>query len=511
MKLQETLTYEPQELSFGTSGLRGLVTDMTDLECYINTKAFLAFVQQDTDHPVRTVYIAGDLRESTPRIMQSVAQAIIDCGLEYENCGLIPTPALAYYAEAHGQPGIMVTGSHIPADRNGIKFYKAVGEALKSDEVAIKEAVRNTREEIYNSVPGKFDPTGSLVNPRKLIQPSEQAREFYITRYTAAFSDKPLNGKIIVMYQHSAVGRDLIPLVLEKLGASVIREGRSEVFVPIDSENVTKADEEYFKSLAAKHSNNFAIISTDGDSDRPFVIDETGIFHSGDVLGLPTTQYLGIGAVAFPISSNDAVTQYLNNSGITYRTTRIGSPYVIEAMQGLSSSASKVASWEVNGGYLLGSDISMPNGAVLKALPTRDALLPIICALLLAIEKNMSVSQLFAEYPKRYTKAGLIDNFPQEASQKILQLLSEKEAAKQVMQEIINPEDHFGALEAVDTTDGVRMSFANNEVMHIRPSGNAPQLRTYSNADTQVRADYIVARSTQEPNGILRKLQKKVS
>ena len=34
--LKEALTYSPVELAFGTSGLRGLVTDMTDLECYIN-------------------------------------------------------------------------------------------------------------------------------------------------------------------------------------------------------------------------------------------------------------------------------------------------------------------------------------------------------------------------------------------------------------------------------------------------------------------------------------------
>jgi len=31
---------QPEELAFGTSGLRGLVTDITDLEAYINTRGF---------------------------------------------------------------------------------------------------------------------------------------------------------------------------------------------------------------------------------------------------------------------------------------------------------------------------------------------------------------------------------------------------------------------------------------------------------------------------------------
>ena len=34
----------PTPLAFGTSGLRGLITDITDLEAYINTRGFLAYL-----------------------------------------------------------------------------------------------------------------------------------------------------------------------------------------------------------------------------------------------------------------------------------------------------------------------------------------------------------------------------------------------------------------------------------------------------------------------------------
>ena len=73
----------------------------------------------------------GDLRPSTDRIMRACAQAIVDSGCRVENAGKIPTPALISHAISTGRAGVMVTGSHIPFDRNGIKINKSVGEVLK--------------------------------------------------------------------------------------------------------------------------------------------------------------------------------------------------------------------------------------------------------------------------------------------------------------------------------------------------------------------------------------------
>ena len=51
----------------------------------------------------------------------------------------------------------------------------------------------------------------------------------------------------------------------------------------------------------------------------------------------------------------------------------------------------------------------------------------------------------------------------------------------------------------------------NGDVAHVRPSGNADDLRIYAVADTQVRADAIAAIGVAEPPGILRRLQKAVA
>ena len=60
-------------------------------------------------------------------------------GLEPIYLGVLPTPALAYYAFGKGCLSIMVTGSHIPADYNGLKFYRHDGELTKEDEPEILE------------------------------------------------------------------------------------------------------------------------------------------------------------------------------------------------------------------------------------------------------------------------------------------------------------------------------------------------------------------------------------
>src|SRR5207245_7864872 len=122
------LRYRPVALAFGTSGLRGLVSDITDLEAYINVKGALAYLFRVGDtRPGARVILAGDLRPSTARIMRACAQAITDSGCAVENAGVIPTPALVLRAVATRSAGVMVSGSHIPFDRNGIKLNKSAG------------------------------------------------------------------------------------------------------------------------------------------------------------------------------------------------------------------------------------------------------------------------------------------------------------------------------------------------------------------------------------------------
>lgn len=508
MNLESSLVYQPNELNFGTSGLRGLVSDMTDLECYINTVGFIDYLK--SNYPdIRTVAIAGDLRDSTPRILEAIIQAILDQDLEYDYCGLIPTPALAYYSITQAIPSIMVTGSHIPDDRNGIKYYKPDGEVLKDDEVEIKQVVSEVRSEVYDSAVPIFDHLGRLKSRPKLPNPNQEARDTYRRRYLDFFDSQALEGKQIVFYQHSAVGRELIPEILTSLGAEVIRVGFSDKFIPVDSENIDSDKQKFYHQIADQYPDAFAIVSTDGDSDRPLVFDQDGNFVMGDILGLAVASELGARLAVFPISSNSALVEYCIKNNISYLSTKIGSPYVIKSLEDSQDQGVK-AGWEVNGGFILGSDVTGDN-CRLKALLTRDAVLPIIISLVAGINGGKSVSQYFKRFTTSFTQVGLIDNFPVASSQAIIDLLSSNsEDSRRVIEKVFSRENGFGKCQAIDLTDGVRISFDSGDKAHIRPSGNAPQLRIYSNASSQERADQIVKLGISEPNGLLRQLEKAI-
>src|SRR5690606_2121409 len=103
--------------------------------------AFLRHVESLGQLGGGKVFLGRDFRYSSPAIAEDCAAAIAQFGLEAVDCGTIPTPALACHAMAAGCGAIMVTGSHIPVDRNGLKFYLPGGEISKADEAGIIAAL----------------------------------------------------------------------------------------------------------------------------------------------------------------------------------------------------------------------------------------------------------------------------------------------------------------------------------------------------------------------------------
>src|SRR5580704_16564949 len=553
------LDHVPVALTFGTSGLRGLVKDITDLEAYINVKGALRYLQSTGDIRVGgRVVLAGDLRPSSDRIMRACARAIVDSGCDVENAGKIPTPALILHAVARGCAGVMVSGSHIPFDRNGIKLSQSIGEILKSDEPGITRHVEQVRIEEYaqTAESSAFAPSGMLKTSRPLASVDPAAEERYVRRYLTGFSSGGLSGLRVVLYEHSAVGRDILGRILRELGAEVVTAGRSETFIPIDTENVTRELLERLEGLVDVSANGrpvAAIVSTDGDSDRPLVAavlpkGETAPrsprvrFLPGDLLGSVVAEYLGVDAAAVPISANDAVERRLRERCVFLEKTKIGSPFVISGMDQIARGAAhtRIVGWEANGGFLVGSAIEVGR-ETLGPLPTRDSTLPILANLFAAVRARVGLSELWDRLPARYGCAGLIDDVPVavsraisarlvppgdvtevglEAGGRVVDLsrpgmapaLTPQAAdpwheRKSILARFFTPTLGFDDIVRINVLDGVRVYFECGDVAHVRPSGNAPQLRIYANSDTQARADRIVELGLHEPDGILRLME----
>jgi phosphomannomutase len=515
--LRSHLNYQPVELRFGTSGRRGKVVDLTQLEIYINVSAELNYLlsRARCDGGIAagdTFYFAHDLRPSSAGICVAVERAIRDAGLHPVNLGAIPTPALAFHAYARNLGSIMVTGSHIPFDLNGYKLNTSTGELMKEQEAPIAEEMRRVRELVY-SMPWEqspFDEMGLFREAATEVAPVDgSARAGYIERYLSFFLDR-LDGRRIMVYQHSAVGRDLLAELLTGLGAEVITRGRSDTFVAIDTEAIDDAQLATIQALVdGEREELWAVVSTDGDSDRPLVLGvENGRvkFFPGDLIGMITAEYLGADAVVVPISCNDAIDRG-SLAAVLEPKTKIGSPHVIAGMAAaLARGREAVCGWEANGGFLLASDVTR-DGRTLTALPTRDAMLPILATLFAARLRKGSLGELFATLPGRYSRSALLRNFPRQNGLRIVQLLTAGTGETGPM--IRQLERYFkGSIDRLDYTDGVRILFANGEVAHFRPSGNADEFRIYAVADSQDRANAIVAAGIADPDGIIRRMER---
>lgn len=450
-------------IKFGTSGARGLVVDFTPEVCIAFTVSFLDAMKKSFDF--KRVAVAMDNRPSSPTMAETICATIKAYGYEVEFYGVLPTPALALQAMKDKIPSIMITGSHIPFDRNGIKFYTPLGEISKEDE---SDILNNLNEIISVS--------------NNLPEAKSTATDNYLDRYSSYFGEKCLNGLKIGIYEHSSAGRDLYSKLFITLGAEVISLGRSDEFVPIDTEAVSQDDKAKGQEWSNKY--NFdAIFSTDGDGDRPLIADENGEWLRGDIVGLLTSQILGIEALAVPVSCNTAI----EKSGFFKEVirTKIGSPYVIEAFEQLKSYKS-FAGFEANGGFLLGSVVEK-NGNILDALPTRDAVLPFMVLASHTVKENFPLSKLIEKLPQRFTSSDRIQNFPKANS---LKLIEDGLMNSSAMIESFGLEE--SKVVEINRTDGLRLTLDSGCIIHLRPSGNAPELRCYVETDSQQYANELV-------------------
>jgi phosphomannomutase len=385
------------------------------------------------------------------------------------------------------------------------------------------------------------------------------AEEAYVRRYLSSFTCGDLSGLHVLVYQHSAVGRDILPRILRELGAEVVTAGRSETFASIDTENITDEQLNRLEDLAVAGEASgrplHAIVSTDGDSDRPLltaVLPASEVhpggrrvrFLPGDLLGIVVAEYLRADAAAVPISANDAVERRMGERGVYLQKTKIGSPYVISALDELrrAGTHARIVGWEANGGFLTGSDIAFA-AETMVSLPTRDSTLPILANLFAAAERRIGLAALWSRLPARFGRASLIDNVPVAVSQGILAhlippgdtievefdgaarvidrrrpdamptplaagLAEEWQQRKSMLSRFFTRALGFDDIVRINVLDGVRISFNNGDVAHIRPSGYAPQLRIYANSDSQARANEIVELGLREPDGILRQLER---
>ena len=452
-------------MKFGTSGLRGLVEELEGRASALYATAFACYLLEE--RMVQSgdrIFIAGDYRPSTPDIAATCMGAITRAGLVPIDCGAIPTPALAAYAMSRNAACLMVTGSHIPADRNGIKFYRPDGEIDKRDEKRITEIAASLDATMRDLTPGRGDDETVLA-----------ANEF-LARNRKLLAPNALSGLKVGVYQHSTVAREGLVDILAWYGADVVQLGRSNHFVPLDTESVAPETVTLLKSWSKQFELD-AVVSADGDGDRPLVTDETGAPLRGDLLGLIAANFLGASVVVTPVTSNSGIEAA---GAFKVIRTKVGSPFVIDGMNtAIAAGQSSVMGFEANGGVLTASDFEVA-GSNLIALPTRDSFLPVLACLALAKARDKPLSLIAAGFNLPFATADRLENIDVETSASFMAHLS---ASVDNLSAFLAP---VGDVAAVSDVDGLRVTLSDSRTIHFRPSGNAPEMRCYAEGVDEV-------------------------
>ena len=361
----------------------------------------------------------------------------------------------------------------------------------------------------------------------------------------------------VLVYEHSAVARDILGRVLRELGAEVVSGGRAETFIPIDTENDTDELLDRLEGLAAAGLNGRrldAVVSTDGDSDRPLV---AAILPEGD----PSGRRVRFCRAIFSASWSPticALTRWRSRSAPM--TSSTGARAIVAcffARQGSDRPMSfrRSTSWCARphiGASSAGKQTGdfrrvADHGRVADNRRAADARRSVAHPRepVRRGRAGLFTGHALERAPGRYGRSGLIDGVPVPVSTAILAqfvvpgdaieveiddggrvtdrsrsggVLPVPEAVaeswqkrRELLARFFGPEFGFDRIIRINVLDGVRVDFRNGDVVQVRPSGNAPQLRIYANADSQARADQIVEFGLREPDGILRRLEKAFS
>ena len=109
-----------------------------------------------------------------------------------------------------------------------------------------------------------------------------------------------------------------------------------------------------------------------------------------------------------------------------------------------------------------------------------------------AVLKATRLAALLADLPPRHTASDRLQNFPTALSQHYLDAFRGKDKVANLAAFNAAFGEVAGDAQHMDLTDGIRATLAQGGIIHLRPSGNAPELRCYTEADTTEQAETML-------------------
>jgi phosphoglucosamine mutase len=278
---------------------------------------------------------------------------------------VIPTPGVAFVAEADGVAGAMISASHNPFADNGIKLFAAGGQKLTDD---VEQAIERELERVLAKSSPRLsgEAVGSLIE-----RPGTSER--YVEHLTGILGGHRLDGMTVVLDCANGAAFEVAPATFERVGANVVVIGDRPDGCNINDRCGATHPEAL--RLAVVEEAADAGLAFDGDADRLIAVDGTGSVVDGDHLiaicarDLRDRGALRDDTVVVTVMTNLGFRQAMAVDGITVVDTPVGDRHVLAALDR--------GHWSLGGeqsGHVIFRDLATTGDGVLTGLLLLDVL-----------------------------------------------------------------------------------------------------------------------------------------
>jgi phosphomannomutase len=442
------------ELILSVSGVRGIVGESLTTRVASDFAAVFAAHLRETRSGDPLICLGRDSRPTGEAIEAAVADALARRGCRVVRLGIEATPTVsAMVAELSADGGIVVTASHNPEGWNGLKCLDDGGAAL-APEVAAAVIER------FRGGGGGEEGGGSAGS----VETRDDAAERHLERIVSVVDPEPSRaaGFRVVLDSVNGAGGPAGRRLLEAYGCDVVAlhaEPHGAFAHPPEPlrENLTE--------LAERTAAEAAVVgfAQDPDADRLAIVDERGEYIGEEyTLALCARSWIGRGnppRVAANLSTSRLV-DHVAPGGVI--RTPVGEANVVAGMRRHDATLGG----EGNGGVI-----------VPQVCWTRDSLSSMALIVDLLAREGRPLSEIVADLPRYEMVKQKID----------LADLGGRDAIAGLLARVAS---QF-ASERVDTSDGVRVDFADGWV-HVRGSNTEPIARVIGEAGSVERAEELV-------------------
>ena len=421
-------------MKFGTDGFRGRADESVTPDFCLKLGFHTGTIIKNKGYD--SIILGKDTRVSGYMLESALQAGFISAGVDVKLAGPIPTPAVSFLTATYsGQFGVVISASHNPFYDNGIKFFNKFG--------------RKISEELEKEIEKKLN------DPIQPVEASNLGKAFRIDSAAGRYIEyckstlkgaHNLKDKTILVDAANGANYKITPMLLEELGAKVIRVNCDPDGFNINEKSAV-LDQSLFKDYAKKYEFDFCV-AVDGDGDRLVLSDSKGDVCTGDeiiyTLALRNKKQnkTGSGCVVGTDMTNQGVVDALSDLEVDFQRAQVGDKFISRELVDKKLNLGGETS-----GHIIQREFSESGDANIALIQTLAAL----------EELNLSLADIKT---KINYKPQILESF----DVKDMQIIETKEFSEQIKS---LEKDHYNA----------RIS--------VRKSGTEPKIRVMVESDSK--------------------------